>query len=72
MVRIMTPESINKQCSIHCNSQFLTSQISYSSKKCEIKCPESSKKLTKYKLCLIDADSKCPGGRGRLNPDIYR
>ena len=33
----------------------------FSSKKCEIKCPGSRKKLTtQYKFCLMDADAKRP------------
>ena len=41
-----------------------------SSKKCEIKCPESRKKLTtQYEFCLMDADAKCLGEEGRLNAD---
>ena len=43
----------------------------HSSKKFEIKCPESRKNLTtQYIFCLMDADAKRPGGGGRLNPDI--
>ena len=41
---------------------FLTLQICHSSKKCEIKCPESRKKLTtQYKFCLTDADARGEG-----------
>ena len=37
--------------------------IAHSSKKCEIKCAESRKKLTtQYKFCLMHADVNCPGG----------
>ena len=60
----MTPKSIN----IHCNWVFLTSQISHSSKKCEIKCP-AQKLTTQYKFCLMDAVTKRTGGEGRLNAD---
>ena len=43
---------------------ILTSQIAHSSKKCEINCPESRKKLTtQYKSCLKDADAKRPGSK---------
>ena len=36
----------------------------HSSKKCEIKCSESRKKLTtQYRFRLMDADAKRPGGR---------
>ena len=39
--------------------------MSHSSKKCEIKCPRSRKKLTtQYKFCLVNADAKRPGGGG--------
>ena len=45
---------------------ILTSQICHSSEKCEIKCPESPKKITtQYKFCLMDQDAKSPGG-GRV------
>ena len=55
----MTPESII--LNIHCNWWFLTSQISHSSKKCEIKCPESRKKLTtQYKFSLWVIHKRCP------------
>ena len=51
--------------------------------KCEIKCPESRKKLTRqYKFCLMDADAKRPGegctcrlnaeGRGSKTGEILR
>ena len=38
-------------------------QISHSSKKCEIKFPESRKKLTtEHKFCFMDVDAKRSGG----------
>ena len=52
----------SKSMNIYCNWGYLTSKISHSSKKCEIKCLESRKKLTaEYKFCLMDAEAKCPG-----------
>ena len=50
---------------------FNFTNFSHSSKKCEIKCPESHKQLTtQYKFCLMNADAKRSRRRGgKLNAD---